>query len=100
MITSLDRQACDVFDRLSELGEKRRRLPDRSWSEHFGTAPQKIEMISFVCWPCSARTATHPFSLLDARTYVKFNFRLLNHIRVCFITIDTFAGGWRHGHKR
>jgi hypothetical protein len=35
MITLRDRQTGDLFDRWSELGEKRRRLLDRSWGGVF-----------------------------------------------------------------
>lgn len=35
MITLRDRRTGDLFDRWSELGEKRRRLLDRSWAEVF-----------------------------------------------------------------
>lgn len=35
MITLRDRQTGDLFDRWSELGEKRRRLLDRSWAGVF-----------------------------------------------------------------
>ena len=35
MITLRDRRTGDLFDRWSELGEKRRRLLNRSWAEVF-----------------------------------------------------------------
>jgi len=35
MITLCDRRTGDLFDRRSELGEKRRRLLERSWAEVF-----------------------------------------------------------------